>query len=128
MSQWNDPAAAAPSAVAIDLTALQALVQALTTALSNGLVDSTTTTKYSTSIDPYNTNSMDVEKKDENNQWVVITKMMDGWKLVTANLENAENLMDLFKDHQTQFGLDPLLMVPTAVTGTIKAIPCTIFG
>ena len=128
MSQWNDPAAAAPSAVAIDLTALQALVQALTTALSNGLVDSTTTTKYSTSIDPYNTNSMDVEKKDENNQWAVITKMMDGWKLVTANLENAENLMDLFKDHQTQFGLDPLLMVPTAVTGTIKAIPCTIFG
>ena len=36
--------------------------------------------------------------------------------------------MDLFKDLQAQFGLDLLLVVPMAGTGTIKAIPRTITG
>ena len=36
--------------------------------------------------------------------------------------------MDLFKDRQTQFGLDPLMMVPTTGTGAIMAIHRTITG
>ena len=48
MSQLNDPAADALASAAIDLNALQAIVQALTAAVSNGLVTSTTTTKYYT--------------------------------------------------------------------------------
>ena len=101
MSQLNDPAAAALAVVAIDLTALQALVQALTSAVSNGLVTSTTTTKYYTSIDPYDTTSMDVEKNYGKYQWAVLAKMIDGWKLVTGNVEIFDKLMDLFKEFQT---------------------------
>ena len=71
---------------------------------------------------------MNFEKKYGKYQWAVITKMMDGWKLVTVNVENAKKLMDRFKDHKTQFSLYPLLMVPTAGTGTIRYIPSNIDG
>ena len=54
--------------------------------------------------------------------------MIDGWKLVTVNMEKSKNLMDLFKDSQTNFGLDTLLIVPTASTIDIKAITITISG
>ena len=54
--------------------------------------------------------------------------MMDGWKLVTVNVENANKLMGVFKDLQTQFGLYPLLMAPMASNGAIRDIPQTIYG
>ena len=44
---------------------------------------------------------MDVEKNYGKYQWAVLAKMMDGWKLVTGNVENVDKLMDLFKDCQT---------------------------
>ena len=71
---------------------------------------------------------MDADKKYEKYQWAVVTNIMDGCKLVTTNVENAKNMMELFKDWQTQFGLYPLLMVPTTGTGAIKSIPRTIYG
>ena len=110
------------------MTSLQALTQALTTAVSNRLVASATTTKYSTSIYPYDTTSVDVEKKDGKYQWAVVTNMMNGWKLVIANLENAENMMDIFNNFQTQFVFCPLLVVPADGTGSIRYIPRTIAG
>ena len=54
--------------------------------------------------------------------------MIDGWKLVTGNVEIFDKLMYLFKEFQTQFGLDPLLMVPTSGTGAIRSNPCTTSG
>ena len=54
--------------------------------------------------------------------------MVDGWKLVTYNVGNSYNLMDLFKDRQTQFYLDPLLMFPASVTGAIRDNPRNIAG
>ena len=128
MYQSNNPITAATVAVAIDPTALQEIIQDLIAAASKGLVTSTTITKYSKSIDPYNTNSMDVKKKDGKYKWTVVTKIMDGWKLVTINVRKTKNLMDPLKDRNTQLGLDPMMMVSTSVTGAIKAIPCTISG
>ena len=55
MSQLSYPAVVTLAAVAINTTAQQALVRYLTVAVSNGLVTSTTTTKNSTLIDPYDT-------------------------------------------------------------------------
>ena len=77
MSQSNDPTAADTATVAINPTSLQALIQALADAVYNVLVDYKTTTKYSTSIDPYKITSMDVEKKDGKYQWAGVTNMMD---------------------------------------------------
>ena len=71
---------------------------------------------------------MDVERKDRKYQWAIVTNMMDGWKIVTFNVENYKKLMDLLKDRHTQFGLDPILMVLTAGTCAIKAITRTISG
>ena len=71
---------------------------------------------------------MDVENKGGKYQWAFVTKIMDGWKLLTANVEKSENLMDLFKDRHNNFGLDPLLVVPTYDTSTIRDIPLTITG
>ena len=42
---------------------------------------------------------------DGNYKCDVVTKIMDGWKLVTVNVKNADKLMDLFKDRHTHFGL-----------------------
>ena len=36
--------------------------------------------------------------------------------------------MDLFKDRQTQFGLDPIMMVPTSGDGSIAAVPRSVAG
>ncbi len=58
--------------------------------------------------------------------WAIVTKMMDGWKLLSVSVDTADSLMDLFKDRQTQFGLDPLLTVPTTGSGNIAPIPRTI--
>ena len=71
---------------------------------------------------------MDFGKKDGKHQWSVVTNIIDGWKLVKFNIENAKKLMNLFKDLQTQFGLDPPLIVSTAGTSDMKVIPLTISG
>ena len=81
---------------------------------------------YSTLIYTYDITSMEVKKKDGKYQWYVVTKMMDGWKLVIVNVENSKNMMDPFKYFQIQFYLDPLLMIPMSGIGDIKDIPCTI--
>ena len=71
---------------------------------------------------------MDVDNKYGNHQWSVVTNMIYGWKIVSVNVENSEKLMNLFKDRQTKFGLDPLQMVTTDGNGAIKDITRTIDG
>ena len=45
--------------------------------------------KYSTLIDTYDTTYMESEKKDGKYECAIVTKMIDGWKLVTVKVENA---------------------------------------
>ena len=54
--------------------------------------------------------------------------LKDGWKIVSVNVENSEKLMNLFKDRQTKFCLDPLQMVTKDGNGAIKDITRTING
>eukprot|EP00957_Ditylum_brightwellii_P123976 9450450-Ditylum_brightwellii.AAC.1 len=47
--------------------------------------------------------------------------MQEGWKQLTCKTDSANQLMDLFKDRQTQFGLDILLRISTKGNGKIQA-------
>ena len=48
--------------------------------------------------------------------------------MLTILVENANRLMDLFKDRKVQFGLDPICTVPTSGTGNTYPMPHTIAG
>eukprot|EP00957_Ditylum_brightwellii_P078899 5998743-Ditylum_brightwellii.AAC.1 len=54
--------------------------------------------------------------------------MQEGWKQVTCTTDLANQLMDLFKDCQTQFSLDILLRILTEGNGKIQVKPCTLTG
>eukprot|EP00957_Ditylum_brightwellii_P059275 4499972-Ditylum_brightwellii.AAC.1 len=54
--------------------------------------------------------------------------MQDGWKQLTCSTESVSILMDLFKDRQTQFGLDILLKIPTKGNGKAESAPCNLAG
>ena len=69
-----------------------------------------------------------MNQKDGRYQWVFLMKMQEGWKECSVSVDTAEILMDLFKDRQTQFGLDPIMMVPTSGAGTIAAVPRSVAG
>ena len=113
---------------------MAAMLKALTAAITAGFasVPSTPTTtvvkKHSTSLDPYGAQGLDTDTKDGKYQWVLITKMMTGWKLLPISVENADRLMDLFKDRKVQFGLDLICTVPTSGTGNAYPSPRTIAG
>ena len=99
----------------LDAATLQALTAAITSAFTNATQGSTTTTTtHSSSIDPYDSTTLDVSQKSGAYMWSVMTKTVDGWKLLSVSVSTADKLMDLFKVRQTQFGLDPITNVPTA--------------
>eukprot|EP00957_Ditylum_brightwellii_P137999 10520756-Ditylum_brightwellii.AAC.1 len=54
--------------------------------------------------------------------------MQEGWKQLTCTTDLANQLIDLFKDRQTQFGLDILLRIPTEGNSKIQVKPCTLAG
>eukprot|EP00957_Ditylum_brightwellii_P031289 2371665-Ditylum_brightwellii.AAC.1 len=54
--------------------------------------------------------------------------MQKGWKQLTCTTDLANQLMDLFRDCQTQFGLDILLRIPMKGKGKIEVNPCTLAG
>eukprot|EP00957_Ditylum_brightwellii_P031258 2369658-Ditylum_brightwellii.AAC.1 len=54
--------------------------------------------------------------------------MQEGWKQLTCTTDFANQPMNLFKDHQTQFGLDNLLRILTKGKGKIQAKPRTLSG
>eukprot|EP00957_Ditylum_brightwellii_P097077 7392713-Ditylum_brightwellii.AAC.1 len=57
-----------------------------------------------------------------------MTKIQEVWKQQTCTTDSANQLMDLFKDHQTQFGLDILLRIPTKGNDKIQAKPQRLAG
>ena len=83
---------------------------------------------HSNALDPYDNTSFDVSTKEGKYAWSIMTKMQDGWKLLTCSTDSANQLMDLFKDRQTQFGLDNILRIPTKGSGKIQANPRTLGG
>ena len=86
------------------------------------------TITHSNALDPYDTASFDMATKEGKYQWAVMTRMQDGWKQLTCSTESASILMDLFKDRQTQFGLDILLKIPTEGNGKAEPAPRNLAG
>ena len=113
---------------------MAAMLKALTAAITAGFANASTTPttavvkKHSTSLDPYDTQGFDLDTKDGKYQWSIMTRMIGGWKLLPISVENADRLMDLFKDRKTQFGLDSICTVPTSGTGNSYPRPRTIAG
>ena len=85
----------------IDPPTLRTLLNALTTAIAQGFSNASrpsTDRLHSTSIDPYDSKTLDLETKEGKYQWAMVTKMTDGWVKLAVNVENADILMDLFRD------------------------------
>jgi hypothetical protein len=99
-----------------------AIASAVATAISTTATTPSSDT-HSIALDPYDTSSFDVATKEGKYQWAIMTKMQDGWKQLSCTVDSADQLMDLFKDRQTQFGLDILLGVPTAGNGRLQNVP-----
>ena len=127
----DDVAAAAPPMT------MQAMVAAIATAITQGFAIAVaapatpvlpTKRYYSTSIDPYDTQCLEIDTKEGKYQWAMITRKLETWKILAVSVDNADPLMDLFKDRQMQFGLDPILSVPTGGDGAYAAAPCTLAG
>ena len=53
---------------------------------------------FSSSIDPYDTQSLELDTKEGKYQWAMITRKLDTWRILAVSVENADPLMDLFKD------------------------------
>ena len=85
-------------------------------------------TTHSNALDPYDNASFDVSTKEGKYAWSVMTRMQDAWKLLTCSTDSANQFMDLFKDRQTQFGLDNILRIPTKGNGKIQANSRTLGG
>lgn len=96
---------------------LNKIAQTIATTVATAVAAASTSTSYvtthSNTLDPYDNASFDVSTKKGKYAWSVITKMQDGWKLLTCSTDLVNKMMDPFKDHQTQFGLDNILRVPT---------------
>ena len=77
-------------------------------------------TRISTAINPYDTELMNLSSKEGKHHWQMVTQREEGWKLVSLTTENSEVLADPFKDRAGQFGLDPIVNVPTSGTGPLE--------
>ena len=69
---------------------------------------------------------MDLSTKKGKYQWYIITKPKPGWGLTEVTVENADKLMDLFKNCIIQFGLNSIMNTPTTGTGPVKTVERTI--
>ena len=58
----------------------------------------------------------------------MVTQKEEGWKRPSLTIGNLEVLADLFKDRAGQFGLDPIVVIPTSGTGALQTPTCTIEG
>ena len=114
----------------IDPSILQGLIATITNKISAGTsigseyladrtaaVAATASTHYSSSIDMYDYQTMNPYTKDGKYHWAVIIRKIDGWMLCTVNVENSYALMELFRDRQVTFGLDPIMNI--LLNGTV---------
>ena len=88
------------------------------------------TITYSSAIDPYNNESFETKTKEGKYRWHLTTKTDKGWKKggISATAKHAKNILDLFRDHSVQFGLENIMNIPTYGTGSVHAAPRTIVG
>ena len=112
---------------------LQNMFTAMAATITQGIsaalqAQNSTTSTLSTHIDPYDNTSLDPESKSGKYQWSAMTAMQSGWKLIAVNVDNADTIMDLFKDRRTQFGFDVIMNVPTSGSGAYDASPRSIAG
>ena len=130
--------ATAPDVGGVPAAAFTALVEAMTNAITAAVTAATSIpgsvsaaakkTRISTAINPYDTESMNLSSKEGKHHWQMVTQREEGWKLLSLTTENSEVLADLFKDRAGQFGLDPIVNVPTSGTGALETAPRTFEG
>ena len=129
-----DEEAAAPYIASDVLRSLvMAVAKSMTPAIANATVLVASTPKtisYSSAIYPYDGKSFEMKMKEGKYWWHLITKTAEGWKKdgISAIVEHANKILDLFKDHSVQFGLDNIMNIPTSRTGEFHATPQTFIG
>ena len=76
----------------------------------------------SSSIYPFGNLSTDMNTREGNALWYMITRMPGAWpKLgVAVTVANAEALQDLIRDRVTSYGLDRSMDIPTTGTGAVE--------
>ena len=79
------------------------LMSAITTAIATADASvalapraSTTVRKGSTTINPYNTESMELDSKEGKYHWKMVTAREECWKPVSLTTDNSEAIADLF--------------------------------
>ena len=117
----------------MDESTLQAFATTIASAVATAIASAprpttASTFTHSNAMDPYDTPSFDVATKEGKYQWAMMTKITEGWKQLSCTVDTADQLMDLFKDRQTHFGLDILLRVPTTGNGRPQTNPRTLAG
>ena len=88
------------------------------------------TKPISSSIDPFDSLSTDMDSKEEKALWYAITAMTRDWpkRGVSCTVQNAEKFQDLYRDKVTSYGLDRSMEIPTTGTGAIESAPKTSGG
>ena len=133
----EDDAAAGEPAPAISFP--PGFVEALATAISQAIAAGIATAapslsgapaarKISAAISPYHTETIDLDTKEGKNHWQMVTAKEEGWKPLPLTTDSAEAFANLFKDRAAQFGLDPILDVPTKGSGAPHANPRVVAG
>ena len=104
---------------------LAALTGAITTAVVTrvSVVRSVPTPRYSTSINAFDTKSMELTSRDGRGQWYKTTDKTGGWKEISLVTENADIFTDILTYRTTPFGLDPIMNVSTSGTGGVNGAP-----
>ena len=114
--------------------AVDALVAALTFVITTSVATevasvvaepaaSATARKLSTAINPYDTESMDLDSKEGKYHWKMVTAREEGYKPLSLTTDNYEAIADLFKDQASQFLFDLIINVPLSRTSAIEVNP-----
>ena len=78
-------------------------------------------------IDLYLT-SINITTQEGINTYKTMINLDHAWICQTISIETATHMIDLFKDKDTQYGLDDIFRVLKSGTGVADANPCTLLG
>ena len=84
----------------------------------------------SSSIDPFDNLSTDMNTREGKALWYTITRMPGAWPKagVAVTVANTEALQDLIRYKVASYGLDRSMYIPTTGTGEVESSPKTIGG
>ena len=104
------------------------VTQVMATAISNVMVPVRVRPKtitYSSSVDLYDEDSFEMKTKEGKYRWHLTTKTSEGWKkdFISATVNHANKILDLFNDCSVQFGLGNIINIPRSRIGTFHATP-----